>query len=82
MPAPVVPVTMLGMNWRRLGARFLLAVLLGNAIYFRFLYPYLPEWAQHTPFRADPGILLDFLICVAIFILSGGIWKKSSPRSK
>jgi hypothetical protein len=44
----------------------LVAVLLGNAIYF-LLMPHLPRLIRHSLFREDWGLLVDFLICAAIF---------------
>lgn len=44
----------------------LLAVLAGNAIYF-LLMPHLPMAARHRLFREDWGLLVDFIICAAIF---------------
>ena len=46
---------------------YLVAVLVGNAIYFLVLFPVLPEGLQHQPLRADAGLLLAFLCCVAIY---------------
>ena len=51
-----------------LGESFL-AVLVGNIIYFGAM-PYLPQRFQHELFRPDAGLMLDFLICAAVF---GGI---------
>ena len=48
-----------------LGESFL-AVLLGNIIYFSAA-PYLPPSLQHELFRPDLGLLLDFLVCAAVF---------------
>jgi len=48
-----------------LGETFL-AVLLGNIIYFAAA-PHLPPGMQHQLFRIDPGLLLDFLVCVVVF---------------
>lgn len=45
----------------------LLAVLAGNAIYF-LLMPHLPLAARHSLFKEDWGLLIDFLICLAIFV--------------
>jgi hypothetical protein len=42
------------------------AVLVGNIIYFAFA-PQLPERFQHQLFRPDFGLLLDFLVCLAVF---------------
>lgn len=48
--------------------RALAAVLAGNALYFLLLVPRLPEWVRHRPFVADPGLLLDFAICLVIYL--------------
>jgi hypothetical protein len=53
-----------GTGWRR----SLLAVLIGNVIYFGS-YDYLPEWAQHKPYVYDVGLAIDFWICVLVYIL-------------
>jgi hypothetical protein len=46
---------------------YLVAVLVGNAIYFLVLFPTLPESLRHQPRRMDAGLLLAFLCCVAIY---------------
>ena len=51
-----------GRRW----AEYLVAILSGNVIYL-FIDPYLPEFLQHRVPRIDPGLALDFLICVAIY---------------
>lgn len=43
------------------------AVLIGNGLYFLVLYPGLPALLQHQPFRVDPGLVLDFACCVAVY---------------
>jgi len=48
-----------------LGESFL-AVLLGNIIYFAAA-PALPSSLQHQLFRPDLGLLLDFIVCAALF---------------
>lgn len=48
-----------------LGESFL-AVLVGNIIYFAAA-PALPPSLQHQLFRPDLGLLLDFLVCAAVF---------------
>lgn len=45
----------------------LLAVVAGNAIYF-LLMPYLPRVVRHSMFKEDWGLLVDFLICLVIFV--------------
>lgn len=44
----------------------LVAVLAGNAIYY-LLMPHLPSVARHGMFKEDFGLLVDFVICTAIF---------------
>jgi hypothetical protein len=44
----------------------LLAILLGNLVYFALL-PWLPPVARHRPFRLDLGTLLDFFFCVVAY---------------
>ena len=51
-------------NWMRM----LLAILLGNLIYFA-VQLLLPENAQHHLYRFDPGLLVDFGICFVIYLL-------------
>jgi hypothetical protein len=46
-------------------------VLAGNALYLLLLAPRLPEWARHRPFALDPGLLVDFAICLAIYVVLG-----------
>jgi hypothetical protein len=45
----------------------LLAVLAGNAIYC-MLGPHLPGVARHGLFKEDFGLVVDFIICTAIFV--------------
>ena len=58
----------------RTWAKALLAVLLGNLIYFA-LVPTLPASARHVPFRLDPGLLLDCGICTVAFVLVNLAWR-------
>lgn len=46
---------------------YLVAILFGNAIYYKSLWSHLPESLQHQGFAVDPGMLVDFVICVAIY---------------
>jgi hypothetical protein len=46
----------------------LLAVLVGNLIYLA-MRPLLPQIFAHDVFRIDAGLLLDLLLCVAIYAL-------------
>ncbi len=44
----------------------LLAIILGNLVYF-LLLPSLPPIAKHHPFNLDLGMILDFGFCVVIY---------------
>jgi hypothetical protein len=57
--------------------RALLAVLLGNLLYFA-LMPKLPVSARHVPFRLDLGLLLDCCVCTVAFVLVSLIWRRRS----
>lgn len=46
--------------------RYLLAILIGNAIYYS-LYRYLPPRARHHPGEIDWGLAVDFWICLACY---------------
>ena len=52
----------------------LLAILSGNVIYFIAL-PILPQALVHDLYKVDAGLVLDFAICAAIYLLMRG--KKS-----
>jgi hypothetical protein len=51
--------------------RALAAVLAGNALYFLLLWSRLPGWARHTPFALDAGLILDLVICSALYFALG-----------
>ena len=44
----------------------LVAIVLGNIVYF-LLLPSLPPAARHHPFRMDLGIVLDFWFCLVAY---------------
>jgi hypothetical protein len=44
----------------------LLAIILGNVVYFALL-PSLPPGARHHPLHLDVGMLLDFFFCVVAY---------------
>jgi len=50
-------------------ARALVAVVIGNALYFVVVAPLLPPWLRHSPYRIDAGLLLDFAICSALYLV-------------
>jgi hypothetical protein len=51
-------------NWLRM----VLAVLLGNLIYFA-AEPFLPQPFAHHLYEVDAGLVLDFAICVVAYLL-------------
>lgn len=46
--------------------KFLIAILLGNALYFG-LYPHLPPGAQHREWTVDLGTVVDFWFCLVVY---------------
>jgi hypothetical protein len=50
-------------NWMRM----ILAILLGNVIYFA-AQPFLPETLVHNLYEVDAGLIADFAICLAIYL--------------
>ena len=46
---------------------YLVAILLGNAIYYYSLMPHLPHVLRHEGFRTDWGAAVDFAVCVAVY---------------
>ena len=46
--------------------KYLIAIVLGNAVYFLFV-PVLPPGARHHPYHADLGLFVDLWFCVAIY---------------
>lgn len=56
----------LGTSLRR-WIEYLVAILLGNAIYYFSLQPHLPAVWRHPGSNIDPGLFLDFLVCVGVY---------------
>ncbi|HMK30100.1 MAG TPA: hypothetical protein VK473_10480 [Terriglobales bacterium] len=58
----------------------LLAVLLGNAVYY-VLMPSLPPAARHRLFQVDLGLVVDFWFCVVAFglIRTARWWRHRRP---
>jgi hypothetical protein len=46
---------------------YLIAILLGNAIYFFSLAPHLPISMRHTTPATDWGTFVDFVVCVCVY---------------
>src|SRR5262245_61734508 len=64
--AGLLPGILIGMiyTWMKM----LLAILLGNLVYF-FILPYVPESFGHEMFQTDAGLMLDFGICVVLYLV-------------
>ncbi|MGA8074447.1 MAG: hypothetical protein WB995_13290 [Candidatus Acidiferrales bacterium] len=58
--------TFLGTSLRR-WIEYLIAILLGNAIYYFSFQPHLPPVWRHPGAKIDLGLLLDFLVCVGVY---------------
>lgn len=46
---------------------YLIAILIGNAIYYFSLFPHLPGTLRHQGFGTDWGAGVDFLVCVGVY---------------
>lgn len=64
----------LGVSLRR-WIEYLVAILVGNAIYYFSLVPHLPQVLRHQGFLLDWGSLTDFAVCLAVYgLLRLGAW--------
>lgn len=57
----------------------LAAVLGGNLVYF-LLVPYLPPAVRHVPSRIDPGMAVDFFLCLILFGIIKAVARRSSVQ--
>jgi len=58
---------------------YVVAVLIGNAIYYFSLVPHLPAVLRHQGFAVDAGMLMDFLVCVGVYgLIRLGIYLQRS----
>lgn len=64
--ASSMPHEFLGTSWRR-WLEYLVAILVGNAIYFFSLEPHLPKSFHHQGFRVDLGSALDLAVCAGVY---------------
>ena len=62
--------------------KFLIAILLGNALYFA-LSPHLPAAAQHQAWAVDLGTVVDFWFCLLVYGLLelGAFFHRSNNRN-
>lgn len=58
----------------------LVAILIGNAIYFLLLSPHLPPKARHGVNAIDLGLVIDFWVCVVIYGLIGLVLRRKTER--
>jgi hypothetical protein len=56
----------LGVTPRR-WLEYLIAILVGNAIYYFSLTPHLPQVLRHQNFQMDWGVAVDFAVCAAVY---------------
>jgi len=56
----------------------LLAILLGNLVYFE-LVPHLPEAVAHDTFHIDAGLFLDLAICALLYLIVRRLFERP-PR--
>jgi hypothetical protein len=62
--------------------RYLVAILLGNGLYFS-LMPHFPPPARHRPYALDLGLLIDFWFCLVVYGLlesAAFLYRRSRPR--
>jgi hypothetical protein len=45
----------------------LVAIVVGNLIYFFVLMPHVPPAGQHRPGHLDLGLVVDFWVCVVAY---------------
>lgn len=48
---------------------YLVAILIGNGIYYLSLAPHLPQALRHQGFEIDGGVIIDFAVCVVVYWL-------------
>ena len=65
---------------KRQWLEYLVAILLGNTIYYFSLQPHLPEVFQHKGFATDWGLLVDFAVCVGVYGLIRLGWKLTAEK--
>ena len=63
--------------------KFLIAILLGNGLYFA-LSPHLPPAAQHTSWTIDLGTLIDFWFCLLVYGLLelGAVFRRNDAQNR
>jgi len=62
----------------------LIAIVVGNLLYFFVLMPHLPPAGRHHPDRIDLGLLVDFWVCVVLYgliVLLDRKWRSDGPAA-
>jgi hypothetical protein len=60
---------------------YLISILLGNAIYAFSLSPHLPPALRHPGTSLDWGVLVDFMVCAAVYgLIRLGMWLHQHQR--
>ena len=60
--------------------KYLLAILLGNFLYFVAILPHVPAVGRHQRFKLDLGLVIDFWACVACWGVIEMISRRLRPR--
>jgi ABC-type uncharacterized transport system permease subunit len=58
----------------------LVAVVVGNAIYFLLIMPLLPAAGRHGIARIDLGLVIDFWVCLVVFGVIEVVVRKRRAR--
>ena len=65
---------------KRQWLEYLVAIVLGNTIYYLSLQPHLPEVFQHKGSATDWGLVVDFAVCVGVYGLIRLGWKITTSK--
>lgn len=67
-------------HWARQHWEWVVAVIVGNLLYFLVLYPWLPAQARHRRNQVDLGLLVDLWLCFFIFGLLKFTYRRRKER--
>jgi len=59
----------------------LIAVVVGNAIYFLVIMPRLPVAGRHGIARIDLGLVIDFWVCLVVYGLIEVVLRRKRPHT-
>ncbi|MGB8769473.1 MAG: hypothetical protein WCC92_07660 [Candidatus Korobacteraceae bacterium] len=63
----------------------LVAVVVGNLLYFFVLMAHLPRSGRHQPFRLDIGLLVDAWVCLVLYGIIEWLdrrWRRVGPSTQ